>query len=1198
MTSSRSRSRARFSYGPLEQKRLLAADLSTATTAEASYYLEDFKQESVARTYLDSQTETADLQTGDVELRLVEIQRGLASTVTRFQQTVHGVPVADAWVATIQGPTGDFVHVHDQSVEAVFDASCEPGKTSINFELSEEIALEYAGAKTMFADTRGELVWLPGEGNDKSASLVWQTTVFAVRDGSVDDDHDHDDGHSHSENEHGDFLTYIDAFSGEVISQENRISHFTEGSGDVFYPNPYQTLGSDTGITDNNDANSTALENQHISVTLEGLDEGTGLIKGEFVDLSTLNSSTITDVDADEADRVYEYTRDDPRFEQVQIYHTVDQINRYFHDLGFDDDTGTPNGIRDFPTLANAHWFTDDQSFYSSGNDAIHFGDGGVDDGEDGDIIAHEYGHAIQNNQNAAWGGGEMGAMGEGFGDYLAASFFQNVGDAAFQATHAAAVGEWDATSYSSDNPPNLRRVDGNKMYPTDLVGQVHADGEIWSRALWDLNQDIGAAAADQLVLESHFLLPGSSSMVTAAEMILMADENLNGGLYESNIRAAFEARGILEAPETIGVVSFDSSVYAVGDTIEIDVADGNAPSNIQVVVTSSNGDSETLSLTGSGSYSTSIVSVEGAVTADDGQLQAAIGDTITVSYFDADDGAGDSFTATDTAVFQNISVYHSEDTPTPINDNSTITSTITIADEGNLLDVDLLLDITHTWDGDLTAVLTAPGGQQFTLFDRIGSSGDNFTDTLFDDDAPDSIDSGTAPYTGTFRPNDAFTSLVGTSITGDWVLSISDAATQDTGSLNNWSLYIVVEIDEPVGPITDSNSATNTVAEDAAIGASVGVTASATDPNDDVTYSLTADAGGLFDIDPVFGVVTVAGALDFESAATHTVTVRADSDDGSFSEADFDIAVTNVNDAVVTTRQLFYLGSDYDTGDAFDSVATDKQFLLPGETATFANYSSYSLGINGLALELNDLNQVPTLANIGDFFDFKVGNDDTTADWTDAPAPISLDYVSNVDASGTDQIVLQWADNAIENQWLQITVNAGNTTGLAAPDVFYFGNAIGETGDSTTDARVDADDVSRVRQNLSGFFSVGIDNVYDFDRDSRVDADDVSIARQNLSGFFPIRLITPGAGKADFGSGSDLLFDAAGDDGKPTTSKEAGLAKRSIVVQTNEKVELSGAIVADNDVAVVESPAQERVKAEAELDRAFVEFDFEAELV
>ena len=135
--------------------------------------------------------------------------------------------------------------------------------------------------------------------------------------------------------------------------------------------------------------------------------------------------------------------------------------------MGFDDDSGlTENGIRDFATLANAHWTAQDESLYSTADDAILFGDGSVDNAEDADIVVHEYGHAIQHDQNAVWGGGEMPAMGEGFANYLAASFYFDKGNALHQADHAAAVGEWDQVEVSNFEPPHFSRVDGFETIP------------------------------------------------------------------------------------------------------------------------------------------------------------------------------------------------------------------------------------------------------------------------------------------------------------------------------------------------------------------------------------------------------------------------------------------------------------------------------------------------------------------------------------------------------------------------------------------------------------------------------------------------------------------------------------------------------------------------------------------------------------
>jgi choice-of-anchor B domain-containing protein len=348
----------------------------------------------------------------------------------------------------------------------------------------------------------------------------------------------------------GDFLTVVDGATGKILFQENRIV-FALGEALVFWPSPAQTSG-DTGLQDNDDATSALLDAERVRVTLEGLDSGTGRLVGEYVDV-TFGGGKIWTV-ADESDRIYECDRDEECFEEALVYHAVDQIQRYFHGLGFDDHVGVANGIRDFATLANPHWDEDDNSFYSTGDDAIHFGDGGVDDAEDGDIIAHEYGHAVQHDQNSCWGGGEMGAMGEGFGDYLAASFYADIGDATYQSSNAACVGEWDATSYSSDTPPCLRRVDGNKIYPTDLAGEVHDDGEIWARLLWDLRGATDGPTADKIALEHHFALPCNATMVDAANALLQADVDLNGGANAGAIRGAACERGVFTGAQCGGL--------------------------------------------------------------------------------------------------------------------------------------------------------------------------------------------------------------------------------------------------------------------------------------------------------------------------------------------------------------------------------------------------------------------------------------------------------------------------------------------------------------------------------------------------------------------------------------------------------------------------------------------------------------------
>ena len=102
------------------------------------------------------------------------------------------------------------------------------------------------------------------------------------------------------------------------------------------------------------------------------------------------------------------------------------------------------------------------------------------------------------------------------------------------------------------------------------------------------------------------------------------------------------------------------------------------------------------------------------------------------------------------------------------------------------------------------------------------------------------------------------------------------------------------------ISALADVNLAADTVQENAAIGTVVGVQALAIDSdatNNTVTYTLTDNAGGRFAIDASSGVLTVASALDAETALSHTVTVQARSADGSVASQSFTIVVQDVNE-------------------------------------------------------------------------------------------------------------------------------------------------------------------------------------------------------------------------------------------------------------------------------------------------------------
>jgi hypothetical protein len=196
----------------------------------------------------------------------------------------------------------------------------------------------------------------------------------------------------------------------------------------------------------------------------------------------------------------------------------------------------------------------------------------------------------------------------------------------------------------------------------------------------------------------------------------------------------------------------------------------------------------------------------------------------------------------------------------------------------------------------------------------------------------------------------------------------------------------------------------------------------------------------------------------------------------------------------------LFYNRSAWDGDDAAASaaddgaIATDKTPLLPGQTAAFANYTSYSRGLNGLMIDVVNLTGVPTA---GDFV-FTVGNDSNPAGWSAAPAPTSITVRSGSGTGGSSRVTLIWADNAIAKQWLRVQIPAGGAIGLSSLYTCYVGNAIGEVGNSAADAIVSGSDQLQIRLHSTAPLGATITNLYDVNRDKAVSGSDQLLCRLN----------------------------------------------------------------------------------------------------
>jgi hypothetical protein len=269
-----------------------------------------------------------------------------------------------------------------------------------------------------------------------------------------------------------------------------------------------------------------------------------------------------------------------------------------------------------------------------------------------------------------------------------------------------------------------------------------------------------------------------------------------------------------------------------------------------------------------------------------------------------------------------------------------------------------------------------------------------------------------------------------------------------------------------------------------------------------------------------------------------------------------------------IVSRYTFYNKSFWDGQNGSSNiadnlaVATDKQALLPGQTATFQNYTSYSNGTNGIIIDVKNFEGVISL----DDFTLKVGNNSDPSTWQDAPEPAFVAMYPGFGVGGTTRFELLWDNGSIENEWLQVTLKADAVTKLAAPDVFYFGNAIGESGNSAASAVVDVADEQAASAHRTGLGPAAITSLYDYNRDKRVDTADQLIARSQAGGPALQLIAAPASGAG----AQSLLVDPASEAQAATVNTAASpISQRRPLVDAA----LAALFLAPDPAAAFKSP-------------------------
>lgn len=453
---------------------------------------------------------------------LLQSRTSLLGVHNWYRQMQNGYPVVGGLYARhveTTGATKGNVTVWDGRVPVGALAST---KATVAAVTAVRSAAAYTNG-TPLSFVRPSLWVLPGV----RSHLVWKVTTQFSKDGY---------GVSH--------VSYVDATTGKVVKSEVESmsdsaettdgvdpARYVDGKARVFDPNPVVKL-QDEDLRDHNDANSAVPKAGYSTRPLGHLDAGRNTLVGRWARIVNEKRATSTNF-------TYSYFRADNAFEQVMGYYSLDAMESYFQDLGFTDVNAEAQKI-------STNSIPDDNSYYSPSQDLIVTGTGGVDDAEDPEVVWHEDGHATQDDQVPGFGRSkEAGAIGEGFGDYMAVTMGQEFSKNT-RLTPTTCVMDWDATSYTSGPKHCLRTTDQDKMYPDDLTGEVHADGEIWSQAIYDMNVALGRNKATTVIIEAQFSFNPRINMPDAARLTVETANKLYGAQAESITRQAFKDRGIL----------------------------------------------------------------------------------------------------------------------------------------------------------------------------------------------------------------------------------------------------------------------------------------------------------------------------------------------------------------------------------------------------------------------------------------------------------------------------------------------------------------------------------------------------------------------------------------------------------------------------------------------------------------------------
>ena len=343
------------------------------------------------------------------------------------------------------------------------------------------------------------------------------------------------------------YICYVDANSGELLMRINSVFYeappqaTVHVEGEVYTTHPYNTTSVEDLVDLRAQKNGTNYYTDNFGyVTVPGSGNAIFSLEGLFTEVQTNNNVPSFSSQLSNTNVTFDNTNS--TIQERTAFYAVNKIHSHLKSV-FPTFTGLDYAIEtniDVQGSCNAY-YDGTINFYAEGN-------GCNATAKITDVVYHEYGHGINNYRygSGMWNGG----LNEGYADVWAISL-----------TQSPVLGYgWDL----ADPTVYVRRYDQNrKVYPQDLVGQVHADGEIIAGAFWDTYLNLGNM--QQMLDLFKYTFDGAPDGPNGTEGIiytdvlvevLFADDNdadlTNGTPNDIAIIQAFALHGITLLSNTV----------------------------------------------------------------------------------------------------------------------------------------------------------------------------------------------------------------------------------------------------------------------------------------------------------------------------------------------------------------------------------------------------------------------------------------------------------------------------------------------------------------------------------------------------------------------------------------------------------------------------------------------------------------------